>query len=482
MTFLSHKVRTSAAKIAGFSALFGICLLANTIGRAQNILEAENGACSGTEIIADAPGFSGTGYVTGFKNDSNSVSWNFPATNGIYNLDVRYRAPVGGKGFNATVNGHVISGLFPASRGFATHFVGLVELTNGLNSMRVGGGWGYYDIDRAELSPASALPPPLPVPAVPVNPHATPAARKLLADLAADYGKITWSGQHTPEEATNIFCAAGRWPVILSHDFMDFSPTRQQHGARPKKFTENMIRFHDAGYVISMMWHWNAPTNLPDTAAQPWWSGFYTRATTFDVAAALANTNSSEYLLLLRDMDVIAAQLKKFSDRDIPVLWRPLHEAEGRWFWWGAKGPAAFKQLWRLLYQRLTEYHHLNNLIWVLTNENPAWYPGDGVVDIIGVDAYPADPRDPLVTTWKELLLRFDGKKMIALSEFGGVPDVPRMNRLGVRFAYFVPWTGKLGPQGMSPDAVAHIYESSNVLSRAGESKPVKPNAAGASQ
>ena len=442
-------------------------LLPSGISRAHIILEAEDGVCSGTEISTAAKGFSGAGYVTGFKNDSNSVSWNFPATNGLYNLNLRYRAPSGGKGFNATVNGLTVSGLFPASKKFATCFVGLVELTNGLNTLRVGGGWGYYDIDRAELSPASALPPPLLVPAVPVNPHATPAARKLLADLAADYGKITWSGQHRPYEAGNVFQITGQWPVNLSGDFLEYSPSRVQHGARPGKFTEDMIALHDTGFVISMMWHWNAPTNLPDTVEQPWWSGFYTRATTFNVAVALANTNSPEYALLLRDMDVIAAQLKKFSDRDIPVLWRLLHEAEGGWFWWGAKGPEAFKKLWRLLYQRFTEYHHLNNLIWVLTNENPAWYPGDDVVDIVGVDAYPADPRDPLVVIWKNMLARFDGKKLIALSEFGGVPDVPRMNQFGVHFAYFDPWTGKLGPQGMATNAVIRVYQSTNVLTRA---------------
>lgn len=455
-------------KFFQLSTLTFFCLfLATTESRAQIILEAADGVRTGTEISVAAGGYSGRGYVTGFKKDPDSVAWDFPATNGLYNLNIRYRAPSGGKGFNATVNGLTLSGLFPASQNFATNFVGLVELTNGLNSLRVGGGWGYYDIDRAELSPASALPPPLPVLAVPVNPHATSAARKLLAGLAADYGKITWSGQHTPEEATNIFRLTGRWPVILSHDFMGFSPSRVQHAGQPRQFTESMIAFHDEGFVISMMWHWNAPTNLPDTAEQPWWSGFYTRATTFNVAAALADTNSPEYALLLRDMDVIAAQLKKFSDRDIPVLWRPLHEAEGGWFWWGAKGPEAFKQLWRLLYQRFTEYHRLDNLIWVLTNENPAWYPGDDVVDIIGVDAYPADPRDPLLARWKELLARFDGKKLIALGEFGGVPDVPCMNKFGVHFAYFDPWTGKLGPQGMASNAIVRIYEFTNLLTRA---------------
>ena len=93
---------------------------------------------------------------------------------------------------------------------------------------------------------------------------------------------------------------------------------------------------------------------------------------------ALADPNSADYKLLLRDMDAIAVQLQKFSDAGVPVLWRPLHEAEGGWFWWGAKGPEPFKKLWRLMYDRFTNVHHLHNLIWVdCSGTNPDWYPGD---------------------------------------------------------------------------------------------------------
>jgi hypothetical protein len=153
---------------------------------------------------------------------------------------------------------------------------------------------------------------------------------------------------------------------------------------------------------------------------------------------------------MLRDIDAIAVQLKKFSAAGVPVLWRPLHEAEGQWFWWGAKGPEAFKKLWRLTFQRLTGVHKLHNLIWVYTaGTKMEWYPGDRYVDIVGVDSYPADSSDPLSQIWDDLKKQFDGRKMMALSEFGKVPDIPKMYRLGGRWAYFVSWTGDLGPVGM---------------------------------
>jgi mannan endo-1,4-beta-mannosidase len=140
-------------------------------------------------------------------------------------------------------------------------------------------------------------------------------------------------------------------------------------------------------------------------------------------------------------------------------LWRPLHEAEGGWFWWGAKGPKPFIQLWRLLHERLTRVNGLHNLIWVYTGTaNPDWYPGDDVVDIIGIDEYPADVRDPLSAAWDDVQARFGGHKLVALSEFGGVPDLADARRLGVTWAYFASWDKNLGPMKMEQVALKRIY------------------------
>jgi mannan endo-1,4-beta-mannosidase len=161
-------------------------------------------------------------------------------------------------------------------------------------------------------------------------------------------------------------------------------------------------------------------------------------------------------------MDAIAVQLKKFSDAGIPVLWRPLHEADGGWFWWGAKGPKPFKALWRLFYHRLTDEHQLHNLIWVYSGEKPDWYPGNDVVDIIGVDAYPKEPGDLLLPKWQKLQARFKGKKLVALTEFGGVPEVERMQAASVWWAYFVSWNGTTKSV---PDAtVARVYHAPSVI------------------
>ena len=451
-------------RAAAFLALAALALTA----RAQTItFEAEYCMGVGTTVASSAPGYSGTGYVTGFDATGDLVRSNFTATAGLYNLLIRFRTPNGNKGFNATLNGTGLSGMFPATNNFSTFNAGLVQLVTGVNTFELGGGWNWYEIDRFDFVPVAVPGPPLPVSGTLVDTQATFAARVLMQRVVDDYGKHTLSGQHDTSDITFIYNTSGRKPAFMEGDFIEYSPSRVEHGSNPGNYTENCIALESSGYILSFCWHWNAPTNLIDTAGHEWWSGFYTHATTFDVQAALANTNSAEYSLLLRDIDAIAVQLKKLASNNIPVLWRPLHEPDGGWFWWGAKGAVPFKQLWRLMFNRLTVYHGLHNLIWTLAISEPSrypeWYPGNDVVDVVGIDAYPSDKGDPLSGQWEALKALWDGVKPIALTEFGGVPDIEKMqNNYGVWWAWFCPWVGMVS--SMPTSTIVRIYQSPVVI------------------
>ena len=74
--------------------------------------------------------------------------------------------------------------------------------------------------------------------------------------------------------------------------------------------------------------------------------------------------------LLDEDINIIAKALKTLQKKKIPVLFRPLHEASGGWFWWGASGAEPYKKLYIHLYDRLTNYHKLNNIIWVWNGDS----------------------------------------------------------------------------------------------------------------
>ena len=184
--------------------------------------------------------------------------------------------------------------------------------------------------------------------------------------------------------------------------------------------------------------------------------GFYTNSTNFDVQAALANHSSPQYGQLINDIDAIAVQLKKFQDAGVPVVWRPLHKTQGGWFWWGAKGPEAFVQLWRLMHDRLTNVDGLHNLIWTYTSSDAQqdfrkWYPGDDVVDVVGMDNY-VDKSSSMSGQWYDMLDEYNGRKMIALSETGNLPNIDLMRKLGVHWDWFNPWDSSSVLANYSPD------------------------------
>lgn len=398
--------------------------------------------------------------LSGFDQKRDRARWTFPATGGIHRLFFRVRSPFGPKGFAGKIGAIPLSGFFPQAADFVDFDAGLVELANGDNELEVGGGWGHYEITGARLQPAAVPPPPAPGSAVPVDPQATPEARALMSLLAANYGKRVLTGQMEEADLKVIQAAADRLPAVFSSDLMFHSPSMvERQGPRPKHIPM-VLRKAAEGHIISLLWHWNAPTALVDTPKQRWWTGFYTKGTTFDFEPAL-DPSHPDHALLLRDIDAIAAELRKLADAKVPVLWRPLHECELGCFWWGTKGPEPFKRLWRLLFERLTKHHQLHNLLWVHTSEDPAWYPGDDMVDIVCADTYPDDSADVLVARWEPLRKQYEGRKMIALGEFPGVPDIPLMRRLGVHWAWFCSWKGALGPAKRStPEVIKRVYQS----------------------
>lgn len=266
----------------------------------------------------------------------------------------------------------------------------------------------------------------------PADPKATPEVRQLLRRLKALQGKALVSGQTDLPDAQWIERETGKLPVILALDFMH-APKRM--GGRD----EDLARAKDwakAGGVVSYQWHWVSPSGAKDMG-----SGFYAKSTTFDLEKALANPGSDDYRGLIQDIDDVAAQLKVLAKAKVPVLFRPLHEAQGKWFWWGAKGAAPCVALYRLMFRRMTEHHGLHNLAWVWTAYPPSqnkgnpveWYPGDAMVDIIGSD-YCEKP-----TEYAELVALTGGKKMVALTETMNAPDPEKALKV-TPWAYWVTW------------------------------------------
>jgi hypothetical protein len=212
--------------------------------------------------------------------------------------------------------------------------------------------------------------------------------------------------------------------------------------------------------IVTFCWHWNAPVGK---------RAFYTKETDFDAARAVI-PGTLEYEGVLRDMDVVAEQLKLLQAAQVPVLWRPLHEANGRWFWWGAAGPDACKKLWRLMFDRFTGQHGLTNLIWVFSPgasiDLADWYPGDAYVDIIGQDHYPMDGNHGAAKEiYDELVALGDGTKLVGMSENGPIPAPAAVAREKVGWLFFITWAGKELTNYNSPEQLKEYYGHPRVAS-----------------
>ncbi|KAF6824971.1 mannan endo-1,4-beta-mannosidase [Colletotrichum plurivorum] len=429
--------------------------------------EAEDGVLSGTTVDTAQAGFSGTGYVTGFEDDTDKLTINVDCAGEgqkLFDLKIRFAGIYGEKRTNVVLNGGAANEvLLAAGETWADVSAGQVLLKEGTNTIDIVKNWGWYLIDSITLTP-SAPRGPHNINEGLVNANANANAKALYTYLRSIYGKNILSGQQELSYSNWINEQVGKTPALVSVDLMDYSPSRVERGTVGTA-VEEAITHHERGGIVSVLWHWNAPTGLYDTEENKWWSGFYTRATDFDIAATLADPSGANYTLIIRDIDAIAVQLKKLQDAGVPVLWRPLHEAEGAWFWWGAKGPEACKELWALLYDRLTNHHGLNNLVWIWNSIAEAWYPGDDTVDILSADVY-AQGHGPMTTQYNDLIALGNDKKLIAATEVGSAPFPDLLQAYEAHWLYFCVWGDTFinNAEWNSVEDLKKIYESDYVL------------------
>jgi hypothetical protein len=298
------------------------------------------------------------------------------------------------------------------------------------------------------------------------DPNATSESKSLMSFLVDYYGMQVLSGQHDNWEKNQlnyIYSITGKQPALVEFDLIEYSPSRRERGSDPNGQAESFINWaNTGGGIVSLCWHWNAPTDLIDTNGHEWWRGFYTHATTFDIQAVLADPCGTRYQLLIRDLDAIAVQLQKFEDANLPVLWRPLHEASGGWFWWGAKGPGPFIELWRLMHDRYVNYHHLNNLIWIYTVGDADWYPGDNYVDIASMDIYPSDQNATLAGFWQDTQSRHEGVKLVTLSETGILPNPNNIRAYDVWWSWFSVWDNMI--RDVNQTFLNSVYHDEDII------------------
>ena len=338
--------------------------------------------------------------------------------------------------------------------------------------------------------------------ASPVNPKASARTRKVYEFLLEQSGKKILSGVQSDGTGNNndhsnaIASKTGKHPALVGYDFLfiQYSPTPDSWSWKVdySDMSAPAEQWEKNG-LVNYMWHWNVPKTQEDwqKAKEYRTNGygfegyaFYTESTNFDIREALKE-GTWQHEFILSDIEKVAGYLKILADKDIPVIWRPLHEAAGNsytqsgggaWFWWGKYGAEPCKQLWKLLYDQLVGKYGLNNLLWVWTidvvsgKEDSAleWYPGDEYVDIVGCDIY-ENNTSVKSEKYQFLVDVTKGKKIVTVSECGNIPSPDESIKAGDKWSWFLVWPGS--DYTLNTDAYwKQIMSSDNVYTR--ESMP----------
>ena len=279
----------------------------------------------------------------------------------------------------------------------------------------------------------------------PVNKNASPEAKKLLSYLYSINGKSMLSGEHNFNQSMDRFndsvkAITGKYPAVWGTDFI-WNGMKDNGQA----IVDETIKRWKEGYLVTLMWHQGRPVDNPPYG---WKESVQAKLT--DAQWKELTTEGTELnKRWLAQIDVIAGYLQQLDSAHIPILWRPYHEMNGVWFWWGNKpGKDGIQKLWKMMYDRYTNHFHLNNLIWVWGANGPrdipadeayaykAFYPGKDYVDILGTDVYHSDYEQK---DYNELLDVAKGK-LIALSEVGELPSVAVL-QAQPKWSWFLVWT-----------------------------------------
>ena len=270
------------------------------------------------------------------------------------------------------------------------------------------------------------------------NENATKEARALYRYIADMYGEKIIAGQQESTweggddyEVNYIYQKTGKYPAIRGFDFMgdDFNGV-----VRRAKTWANR------GGIVTICWHCSSAFDQSYDAC---------KADEFTEAQweAVLTDGTPENQAFIAGMDKAANALRTLQNEGIPVLWRPFHEFDGAWFWWGKGGSEYFKRLWIMMYDHYTNDLGLNNLIWVLGychngtdyGTNLAdWYPGNQYCDIVGADSYEVSQNGAEARLYNPIYKIVGGAKPMAMHETGLIPTEAQFAT--VPWVYFMTW------------------------------------------
>lgn len=425
---------------------------------ASMTIEAEDCKLNGSLYTDEQrKGFSGNGYVTGFYGGSADylvIPADIPSSQ-HYNITVCVAAD---SNVTSSVNVNdrnigefVIDG--EDERFVRVTFYG-VYMDEGEALIQINQGSDNFEIDYIEINNNDNIyENDFEIQTEPVAPEASDETKKLLKYLNDNFGKKIITGQYASNykntELELIYKKTGKYPAIRFGDIGGYA-----QGSIPDESEIKAAKdWNEKGGIVGFMWYWNSPSSD---------SSIYAKDTKFSLKSAMTDEDISqmgiaeiqdlykqgkitkECLKLVEDIDAVSEGFSELAEEGIPILWRPLHESGGGWYWWGADGEEAYQWLYELMYDRMTGYHKLDNLIWIWNGQSEDYMVDSSKYDIAAIDIYmgPNMVYGSRSEQYQWLKQVTDSGKILAIGECSSIPGIDEMIRDNSLWSFFGLWYG----------------------------------------
>ena len=215
---------------------------------------------------------------------------------------------------------------------------------------------------------------------------------------------------------------------------------------------ERAKRWNDRGGLITICWHTGVIENTYPACKEetPDWERLFTPGT-------------EENGLLLKRWDRAVLALKQLQKEEMPVLWRPFHEFDGKWFWWGKGGAETFRRLWKMMHDYFEKEQSLDNLLWVLGYADdvlPGWEVDPELFDITGSDTYRGETVHK--RSYERLKQLYPGK-VLAFHECGLIPKPGAFFEEGCAWSWIMPWHGT-NLMSNPPERIKEVYRDERMI------------------
>jgi mannan endo-1,4-beta-mannosidase len=202
------------------------------------------------------------------------------------------------------------------------------------------------------------------------------------------YG-LGWNHKNNPTSIqSDVEKVTGDFPAVFGFDlgWIEIDKPYNLDTVPFNSMRDLIIDAHKRGGIITISWHANNPV-----------SGGSSWDKTPAVNSLIKNGSESEKFKLWVEKVANFMKSLQYNNEEIPVIFRPFHEMNGSWFWWGGNNcdPNDYKLLWKETLELLRDKHNVHNLLYAYSpnklnpnDEYLAYYPGDEYVDILGIDVY----------------------------------------------------------------------------------------------